>query len=132
MRAGVRMHDSGKEATRLQMRVLIGIGSREHRAAGYPMRLEMMHYLGRCALARPGRQSLIEFVLVLQTTGRRQKLCLGRPVWLSERNTQTLPFSVISHGNGDPGTLASTRIDVMRRHAGMVIAQRAGITLVHL
>src|SRR5215510_11687798 len=107
MRAGVRMRDSGKEATRLQMRVLIGIGSREHRAAGYPMLLEIMRHFSRCALTRPGRQGLIEFVLVLQTTGRRQQMCLGRPVWLSERDAQTLPLRIIGHGNGDPGALAS-------------------------
>src|SRR5215510_5049101 len=132
MRAGVGVRDSGKKATRLQMRVLIGIGSREYRATGYAMRLEMVHHFGWCALARPGCQSLIEFVLVLQTTSRRQQMCLGRPVWLSERCTQALPLRIIGHGNGDPGALASTRIDVVRCHTGMVIAQRAGITLVHL
>src|SRR5215831_2605965 len=132
MRAGVRVRDSGKEATRLQMRVLIGICSREHWAAGHPMRLEMVRYFGGGALARPGRQSLIEFVLVLQTTSRSQKTFVSRPVWLSERDAQTLPLRIIGHGNGDPGALASTRIDVVRRHAGMVIAQRTGITLVHL
>src|SRR5215470_6549300 len=108
MRAGVGVRDSGKKATRLQLRVLIGIGSREHRATGYAMRLEMVYHFGRCALARPGRQSLIEFVLVLQTTGRRQKMCLRRPVWLSERCTQALPLRIIGYGNGDPGTLDST------------------------
>src|SRR6266705_4171095 len=106
MRAGIGVRDSGKEATRLQLRVLIGIGSREHRAAGYTMLLEMVRYFSRCALARPGRQCLIEFVLVLQTTGRRQKTFMRCPVWLSERDAQTLPLRIIGHGNGDPGALA--------------------------
>ena len=73
MRTGIGVGEPGKKATRLQMRVLIGIGSREHRAAGHPVRLEMVRHFGRCALACPYRQRLIEFVLVLQTTGRRQK-----------------------------------------------------------
>src|SRR5262245_65173639 len=132
MRAGVGVRDSGKKATRLQMRVLIGIGSREHRATGDAMRLEMVHHFGRCTLARPGCQSLIEFVLVLQPTGRPQQTCLRRPVWLSERCTQAPPLRIIGHGNSDPGALASTRIDVVRCHTGMVIAQKGGITLVHL
>src|SRR5215831_6439466 len=120
MCAGVGVRDSGKKATRLQMRVPVGIGSREHWAAGHPVCLEMVRHFGWCALARPGCQRLIEFVLVLQTTGRRQKTCLGRPIWLSERSAQALPLRIIGHGNGDPGVLASTWIDIVRRHAGMV------------
>src|SRR5918996_3572196 len=126
MRAGIGMRDLDKKVTRLQMRIPIGIGSREHRATGHPMRLEMVRDLDRCALARPGRQSLIEVVLMLQTTSRGQKTRLYRPIGLSERYTQALPLCIISHGNGDPGPFTSTRIDVVRRHTGMMIAQRTG------
>ena len=96
------------------------------------MRLEMVRYFSRCKLARPVRKGLVKFILVLQTTSDGQETFMPSPIWLAERLTQALPLGIVSHRNTDPGVLASTRIDVMWRHAGMVIAHRAGVSLVHL
>jgi len=96
------------------------------------MRLEMVRYFSRCKLARPVRKGLVEFILVLQTTSDGQETFMYSPVWPAERFTQALPLGVVSHRNADPGVFASTRIDIMRRHAGMVIAHRACVPLVHL
>jgi len=82
-----RSVDANLARTLLQMRVPIGISSREHETTGHTMRLEMVRHFGWCALACPGRQSLIEFVLVLQTTSRGPKTFLYRPIWLCERFT---------------------------------------------
>src|SRR5262245_48025872 len=96
------------------------------------MCLEMVRYVSRCTLACPVCEGLVKVILVLQTTGNGQETFMHSPVWPAERLTQALPLGIVSYCNGDPRVLASARIDVMWRHAGMMIAHRAGVTLVHL
>ena len=66
---------------------------------------------------------------MLQATCGRPETFLHGPLWLAKRLAQALPLSIVSHRNGDPSALTRTRIDVVRCHAGMVIAQRACGTL---
>src|SRR5262245_31458922 len=98
----------------------------EHRSCGYAIGLQDMHGLIVVTCTGPCGENLIQRGLVAPTHRQRGKSSVLSQLGLTDRPTEPAPFVLGVDGERHPRIVLLTRIDTMRYHKRMPVADGSG------